>query len=290
MPSPKSDVPGFEDEDLSATVTKLNRIKAKNRARLANSELTRAFLNSGLALTRDVFLLGEGDPAESVPPTLAYLSRPRVLSRAREDYPELVPTEAKFRDRWAGHQDFLEDFVAYALFARHASMRRALAEWSTELLSAGTDFATAVHRVAYEGAKLVLELPAYRLQLLTIASAAADPEVSRSIKQMYSSLTASWFELYEQIAGSFDLALRPGVSAWELNVILQSVSEGLGVRLLAGVDEPLLDHERRESVLGTAALALFVSLLDNGDGLTLEQAANRQFSHPKKSSGKRGIR
>ena len=111
MPSPESDVPGFEDEDLSATVTKLNRIKAKNRARLANSELTRAFLNSGLALTKDVFSLGGGDPAESVPPTLAYLSRPRVLSRAREDYPELVPTEAKFRDRWAGHQDFLEDFV-----------------------------------------------------------------------------------------------------------------------------------------------------------------------------------
>src|SRR5579859_5524687 len=119
--------PAYGDVDLSGTVTNLRRIKAKNRARLANSELTRAFLNSGLALTREVFANGMGNPSESAPPTLAYLSGPRILSRTQEDYPELVPTEAKLRDRWAGHQDFLEDFVAYALYARHFSVRQALA-------------------------------------------------------------------------------------------------------------------------------------------------------------------
>ncbi|WP_336852852.1 hypothetical protein [Sinomonas albida] len=271
--------PGCGDVDLSTTVTRLNRIKAKNRARLANSELTRAFLDSGLALTTEVFseaslALAEGE----VSPTLAYLSRSRVLSRAQEDYPELVPTEAKFRDRWAGHQDFVEDFVAYALFARHCSLRRAIAEWSGELLEAETDFATAVHRVAYEGSQLVLKLPAYRLQLLAISSVAADPQVSLAIKRMYESLTADWFELFGHVAETFGFGLRRGVSPREINVILQAVTEGFGIRLLAGLDEPLLDDERRESLLGTAALALFVSLTDNGDGLTIEGAANGQFS------------
>jgi hypothetical protein len=273
----REDVSDYVDIDLSATITKLNRIKAKNRARLANSELTRAFLDAGLALSRDVFSDGTGNRSETVPPTFAYLSRMRVLNRAQEDYPELVPTEAKFRDRWAGHQDFLEDFVAYALFARHHAVRKALSEWSRELLDASTDFATAVHRLAYEGAKLVLELPAYRLQLLTIASAASDLAVSHAIKHMYASLTAAWFELYSQIAESFGFTLRPGVTTAQFNIILQSVTEGLGVRLLAGLDEPLVDDEREESILGMAALALFMSLVDSGDGLTIEEAANRRF-------------
>lgn len=276
--------PGCGDADLSTTVTRLNRIKAKNRARLANSDLTRAFLNSGLALTTEVFGERHEAPTESVSPTLAYLSRPRVLSRAQEDYPELVPTEAKFRDRWAGHQDFVEDFVAYALFARHCSLREAIAEWSHELLDSETDFATAVHRVAYEGSRLVLKLPAYRLQLLAISSVAADPEVSLAIKSMYESLTADWFELFGHVVETFGFGLRRGVSPREFNVILQAVTEGLGIRLLAGLDEPLLDDERQESLLGTAALALFVSLTDSGDGLTIEEAANRQFSLRRKGT------
>lgn len=270
-------VPDEPDVDLSATVTKLNRIKAKSRARLANSELTRAFLEAALALTGEMFAEGTDSAGESSPPTLAYLSRPRVLSRAQADYPELVPTEAKFRDRWAGHQDFLGDFVSYALFARYRSVRQALSAWASELLSSAPDFAGAVHRAAYEGAELVLELPAYRLQLLTIASAAADPDVSGAIKRMYASLTAAWFDLYAQIADSFDLTLRTGVTQHQFAVLVQAVVEGIGVRLLAGLDEPLVDDERQESVLGTAILALFISLIEDGDGLTLEEAANRRF-------------
>lgn len=274
--------PERSEVDLSSTVTKLNRIKAKSRARLANSDLTRAFLEAALALTGEVFVEGVGGAGETSPPTLAYLSRPRILSRARAEHPELVPTEAKFRDRWAGHQDFLEDFVSYALYARYRSVCKTLAGWSNELIASSSDFASAVHRSAYEGARLILEMPAYRLQLLTIASAAGDPDVSVAVKRMYDSLTTAWFELFGEIAASFGFTLRPGVSPRTFAIIVHAVVEGIGVRLLAGLDEPLVDDERHESVLGTAVLALFVSLIENGDGLTIEEAANLRL--PKRSS------
>jgi hypothetical protein len=134
-----------------------------------------------------------------------------------------------------------------------------------------------------------MELPSYRLQLLTIASAAADPDVSQAIRRMYESLAGDWFELFGRVAESFGFTLRPGISSQRFNIIFQAVTEGLGIRLLAGLDEPLVDDERQESLLGTAALALFVSLIDSGDGLTLEQFANSQFAHLRKGASAGGL-
>ncbi|MEA5453627.1 hypothetical protein SPF06_02725 [Sinomonas sp. JGH33] len=268
----------FEEFDLSATLTKLNRVKAKNRARLANSELTRAFLNSALALSEFLFVEDADTVPESGPPTFDYLSRPRIVLRAQVEFPHLSPTVAKFRDRWPSHHDFLDDFIAYAMLTLQHSVQHALIAWSEALLGGGADFATAVHRVAYEGAHLILGLPAYRLRLLSVASASADHDVSDALKRMYASLADSWSDLYGRVAEVYGFTLRRGLSVQEFTIILQAVSEGLCVRLLAGLDEPLVNDETYESILGKAALALFVSLVDNGDGLTIEQAANERFS------------
>ena len=263
--------------DLSETVTNLSRVKSKNRARLANSDLTRAFLNAALSLTDHVLGPGAEDPAEVARQSLAYLSRPRIVGRAREACPELVPTEAKFRDRWAGQQDFLSDFVAYAIKAREGYLRRAIDAWADELVGSGGDFATAIHRVAFEGMSFIAEQPAYRLQLLLTASAEADPSAAEALRELYASMTAAWYGLYEQVVEHFGLRLRPGVRVQDLNIILQSLAEGIGLRVLAGVDEPLVNRARRTSVLGTAALALLSSVVDTGDGLELAESANARI-------------
>ncbi|WP_175637349.1 hypothetical protein [Sinomonas mesophila] len=265
--------------DLSETVTNLSRVKSKNRARLANSDLTRAFLNAALSLTDHLLGPGGEDSAEVARQSLAYLSRPRIVGRAREAYPELVPTEAKFRDRWAGQQDFLSDFVAYALKAREGYLRRAIDAWADELACSGGDFASAIHRVAFEGMSFIADQPAYRLQLLLTASAEADPIAAEALRQLYASMTAAWFGLYRQVVERFGLRLRAGVRAQEVNIILQSLAEGLGLRVLAGVEEPLVNRTRGTSLLGTAALALLSSLVDDGDGLTLAESANERIGH-----------
>ncbi|WP_369046125.1 hypothetical protein [Sinomonas sp. P10A9] len=274
---PWGEASGLAEVDLTETVTNLSRVRAKNRARLANSDLTRAFLNAALRLTDQAFTSGDEELVEGTRQTLSYLSRPRVVSRAQHDYPDLVPTEAKFRDRWAGQQDFIDDFISYALVVRQVSLKTALGR----VLEAGGaengDTSEILHRIAYEGAVLVLELPAFRLQLLTIASASAHPMVSRGVKGMYASLTAAWFGLYERVLAAAGLELRPGVTAEEFAIVLEAMGEGLGLRLLAELDEPLVDHAAQRSLLGKAALGLMLGFVDNGDGMTLDAAVNSRF-------------
>ncbi|ACL42401.1 hypothetical protein Achl_4450 (plasmid) [Pseudarthrobacter chlorophenolicus A6] len=267
-----------EQTDLSGIVTNLKRVRAQSRMKLANDSLTRAFLDAALSLTEDLFSAPSVAGDEEVRPTMSYLSKPKVLSRAQQDHAHLVPTEAKFRDRWAAHQHFLADFIAYALTARHWSLQIALADRSAELLTSGADFSKAVHEVAYEDLKLVLDLPAYRFQLLAVASSAADSVASDALSSMYSTLSDAWCQLYVRVFDHYGVRFRKGVSIEMFNIILQSTAEGLGMRLLAGVDEPILNHEEKSSLLGTAALALMLAFLDAGDDLTLEELAERALS------------
>ncbi|MDQ4500769.1 hypothetical protein [Sinomonas sp. ASV322] len=259
--------------DLSATVTRLNRIRAGARARLANSELTRAFLASALRMMEEQFSGGAEARSDEDAIPLAFLSRPRLVKRTQDDYPELDATQAKFRDRWAGHQDFLGDFISYALALRHYRVWASSAGWAEELVAPDADFAAAVHKFAFHGIRLLVDLPAYRLRLLALAS--ADRETAGSVvRQSYDYTAQAMLGLFEQWVERFDFALRPGVNPEQFVILLLAVAEGLGERLLAGLDESVLDTELETSLLGTATLALFTGLADPGDGLTIEQAAN----------------
>jgi len=267
--------PYGESSDLSDIVTNLARVTVRSRKRLANDELTKAFLSSALKLTDELFSANPDE--EEVRPTMSYLSRPRVLARALRDWPELKPTQAKFRDRWAAHQHFLADFISFALTARHWSLHVALSKNAEKMLTSGQDFSASVHRIAYEDLKLVLDLPAYRFQLLAVASAASDSVAAAALAKMYTTLSEAWTNLYAQVFAAHGVKFRPGISLETFNIILQATAEGLGMRLLAGVDEPILDHERKSTILGTAALALYLAFVETGDGLTVEEAAQKQL-------------
>ncbi|MEA5456851.1 hypothetical protein SPF06_19185 [Sinomonas sp. JGH33] len=271
------EVPLDESEiDLSTIVTRLNRIRAGARARLANSELTRAFLMTALGMMEEQFGGKTKAKLDDDPIPLAFLSRPRLVRRTQVEYPELDPTEAKFRDRWGGHQDFLGDFISYALAVRHLRVWQTSTVWAEELVDPEADFAAAVHKFAYHGIRLLVDLPAYRLRLLAVAS--ADTATAGSIvQQSYEYTSRSMLGLFEQWVERFRFKLRPGVDAERFIILLLAVAEGLGERLLAGLDDSVLDTELETSLLGTATLALFTGLADPGDGLTVEEAANARI-------------
>lgn len=265
-----------DPSDLSDIVTNLARVTAKGRKKLANDPLTKAFLASALKLTEELFISPSSDD-EEVRPTMSYLSRPKVLAQTIINSPELMPTAGKFRDRWTAHQDFLADFISYALTARHWSLHIALSQSAETMLRSPEDFSSSVHRIAYEDLKLVLELPAYRFQLLAVASASSDSVASEALAKMYATLTEAWTALYSQVFLAHGIEFRPGVTLETFNIILQSTAEGLGMRLLSGVHEPILDHEQKRTILGTAALALYLAFVDAGDGLTVEEAAQKRI-------------
>ncbi|MFF2842459.1 hypothetical protein [Paenarthrobacter sp. NPDC057981] len=265
--------------DLSHIVTNTKGRRASTRKRNANTKEVRAFLEAALELTSELFAPSPAarqlrDEDEDGRPTMSYLSRRKVVDRAQKMFPELVLTESIMRNRWDFQPDFLADFISYALTERHWSLQIALSESSAALLTGGRDFSGSVHRVAYEDLKLVLELPAYRFQLLAVASAQADSASAAALSRMYEHLSKTWTDLYAKVFNHYGLSFRPGITLQDFNIILQSTAEGLGMRLLSGVNEKILDDERRTSLLGTAALALFLGLVDLGDGLSLEQTVD----------------
>lgn len=280
-----------QDRDLydSRIVTKVSGRSAMTRKRLANGRETRAFLDAALDLTTELFtpalseqlLDADEDDAR---PVMSYLSRRKVLAKAKSNCGDDFPlSENMMRHRWSLHGDFLADFVSYALADKHWSLQVALSQHAKDLLTADEDFPRAVHRVAYEDLKLVLELPAFRFQLLAVATAQADSASAQALVRMYTNLSQVWMTLYTDVFEHYGLTFRPGVTMNDFNILLQAMAEGLGLRLISGVDEALLDHEKRTSLLGTAALSLFVALVDPGDGLTVEQAAEAGMRQRRKA-------
>ena len=276
-----AEVDPSQDLDLYAAkiVTNVSGRSALTRKRLANGRETRAFLDAALDLTTELFTpalserLLDADE-EDARPVMSYLSRRKVLAKAKRNCGDDFPlSENMMRHRWSSHADFLADFVSYALADKHWSLQVALSQHAKDLLTAEDNFPQAVHRVAYEDLKLVLELPAFRFQLLAVATAQADSASAQALGRMYTNLSQVWMTLYTSVFDHYGLAFRPGVTMDDFNILLQAMAEGLGLRLISGVDEPLLDHDKRTSLLGTAALSLFLALVDPGDGLTLEQAA-----------------
>jgi hypothetical protein len=204
--------------DLADVVTRLNRVRIKNRIRLANSELTRAFLDSALALAEEAF--GAAFVPEESGPAAACLSRSKVLARTERDRPDLVPTEAKLRDRWTGQQAFLADFVAYALAVRQRAIRDALAAHSLDFPERLVD--------------AVVRLPAFRIQLFAIAVSSGDPAAASAVGRLYGAALSGWAELFER-AG---LPHRGEASVEDLALCLQATLEGLALQELAGVRPP----------------------------------------------------
>lgn len=270
-----------KDQDLydAGIVTNITGRSALTRRRLANGRETRAFLDAALDLTTELFtpacseVLLDPD-AEDARPVMSYLSRRKVLAKARQNCGDDFPlSENMMRHRWSTHGDFLADFVSYALADKHWSVQIALSRHARDLLTSGEEIAAVVHSIAYQDLKLMLELPAYRFQLLAVATAQADSASAQALGRMYDNLSQVWMSLYSSVFEHYGFAFRPGVGMEEFSILLQAMAEGLGLRLLSGLDEPLLDEEERTSLLGTAALSLFLALVDQGDGLTVEQAA-----------------
>lgn len=271
----------FDDpnSDISHIVTNVYGLRARTRKQLANGAETRAFLNAALALTTELFEASPfdelSDDNDGLRPTMSYLSRDKVLKRAREMSPKLSLSKHMLRHRWRSQSDFVADFISYALAERHWSLGIALSQNASALLMSGVDFPQSVHRVAYEDLKRVLDTPTYRFQLLAVASAKADSASAEALSRMYKNLSQVWTRLYKEVFEHYGISLRRGITLDDFNIILQSTAEGLGMRLMSGVDEPILDPARKTSLLGTAALSMFLSLVDPGDGLTVEQATDR---------------
>jgi hypothetical protein len=271
------------NQDLSPILKRLmatcRRKTEAARRRLANSDLTKDYLEAGLNLiaaqcaapahTDD----DTEDSNEAGRPFFAWLSRELVVNEVTRRR-GIQATAGSLRDRWYEQPDYVEDLLSYALWSQHWSLHVSNAQESKDLLTSDPDFVCAIHVVAYNDLCILLKNPAYRVSLIAAAVADRDSTVKEAVGESYQTVRASWQQLYEATLAARGLKLRPGVSFAELTDILTALAEGIGMRMLADPNATVIDHERKESLLGKAALAIAAACIDSGDGKSLEEVVS----------------
>jgi hypothetical protein len=245
--------------------------------RLANDPATREYLEAGIRLMSAQFKEerhgnGDGGTEQSERrPFFDWLSQSMIVKEVSRGRLGLKGNVGTLRDRWPYHPHYIEDLLSYALWSRHYAMHVATAEESRDLLATAPDLVEAIHLVAYRDLCVLLDSPAFRVSLIAAATADRDVVVRRAITESYRLVGQSWSALYEATLTARGLRLRSGVTLADLTDILTALAEGIGMRMLADPDAQLVDHERQQSLLGKAALAIAAACIDTGDGKSLEE-------------------
>ena len=275
------------DRDLSPVLRRLvtRRRTREAQRRLANDQLTREYLEAGLRLTAQQMTAQPGpeasDEVDDARPFFDWLSKNMVIDEvARSGV--MMGSDGSFRDRWEFRGDYIEDLIAYSLWARHATVSARIA---IELLDLGTksaDFVHAIHLASYKSLIASMESAGFNVSIIGAATAARNDTARESTAETYRVVTESWHALYKATLEARGLQLRPGISLYEITWLLTAVADGLQLRLIADPRTKLIDHDRRESLLGKAVLAVIAACVDSGDGLSLEELV-RNLSDPERA-------
>lgn len=266
------------DDDLGDVLRHLNRHTRRAQRQLANHPLTRAYLEAGMRLLAEEFF---GPPAQEderpEPRSFLWMSREQVIKEVARG-PENLPhqgTHGSLRDRWPYFSDYLGDLILYALRRNGVGVHTDLARQAADAIW-DDKLSTVTHEIAYRDLALTLDDTATRFQFFVTAFADHDPVVAKALSAVYREVSESWWRVvYDEVFQTRGLTLRPGLSFDDFTIILTAVVEGLALRAIGDRATPVLDHERRRSLLGTAALALMIAFVDPGDGETLDETADR---------------
>ncbi len=275
------------DDDLGDVLRHLNRSTRQAQRQLANHPLTRAYLEAGMRLLEEEFFAEPADDERPEPRSFLWMSRDQVVKEVAHG-PQDLPhhgNPGSLRDRWPYFSDYLGDLILYALRTERLGVHTDLAEQAAEAL--GEDRLSAVaHEIAYRYLGFTIGDTGTRFKTLVTAFADRDPVVADELGTIYREVTEAWRAVYAELFHTRGLRLRPGLSFDDLTVLLGSVTEGLTLRAIGDRETPVLDHQQRRSLLGTAALALVIACVDPGDGETLEEAFDR-MADPRSDSGQR---
>ncbi len=158
-----------------------------------------------------------------------------------------------------------------------------MAEEFAAPLTTGADFVQAVHEASYWSCRAQLSSTSSRVWLIASAVCERYPAMKTAMGKVHRQLNDSWLPVYEAAITGRGLRLRPGVTISDIAEILSALSMGISLRIATDDNAELIDDERRQSLLGTAALAVLASCIDAGDGQSLEEIIRelvRQHAEP----------
>jgi hypothetical protein len=278
------------DEDLSVLLGHLSALKLRTRKRQANDARTRAVLSAAMRLVDAQFSGCRTDATDEEArryPFFQWLSRRKIATEVANSEVELTDAEREeYRDKierlmenlWRSHDDFLQDFLTVALRQRHWSLLVSTKPETQEMLLHALldgDLTTVVQEVAYEDLSIPMAQPGtFRMELMAAALVEREPAFRELLADTYSAVDESWTGIYRSMFETRGWELRPGITFQDVNLMLSTAAEGMALRSMVS-SEGLMDHETRTSLLGKMALALLLSCVETGEGLSLEQAATK---------------
>ena len=274
---------------LERLVTHLSRVTPQGRRKAAQDPATRMYLQAGLRLLEQQVTGPQEEPSadddlRSQPhPFLAWLSRNRVAAETlNEPEDSGLPrkgTQAGLRDRWEPHSDFIGDVLAVALTADNWGKAVTDNDHLWAALEQQADFLRVVSEVSYLTLAAHERSAGFRVQLLAAAMAGRDEAVRASLEGLYGSIIEQRAAICAAAVESRGLRLRPGFSFAQMGELLSALTEGLALRLVADGEAPVIDHARRESLLGLGTFALMAATVDfTGDGLSVDDFFRGVFS------------
>jgi hypothetical protein len=275
----KRQLPFPYDQDLSGVLTHLDRRTPFHRDRLANDPVTAAYLVAAMRLVGR-YLGPDPDRTPSDPrdentldrPLLSFLSQRAVTAEVANN-PDPFPRQgsvATLRSRWKSQSDFVADLINFVMWPGNypPDFYDEVASGADRLLE-GPDMVNAVHDLAYLNVRDAVTMPAFRLGFAAMTGADGDAVIAAAVADSYTGFLGPWKEIYAALLQTRGLQLR-----------LAAIVDGLALRSLGDPSSELIDHDRKRTLLGTAALAIIHSVLeraDQADGMTLEQAVHAKI-------------
>jgi len=289
----KDQLPFPYNKDLSGVLTHLDRRTPFHRDRLANDPVTAAYLAAAMRLAGR-YLGPDPDRTPADPrdenslerPLLSFLSQRAVTAEVANN-PDPFPRQgsvATLRSRWKSQSDFIADLINFAMWPGNypPGFYDEVASGADRLLE-GPDMVNAVHDLAYLNVRDAA-MPALRLGFAAMTMAEGDAVIGEAIAGSCTGFLEPWKEVYAALLSARGLQLRPEITLDDVANLLAAIVDGLALRSLGDPSGGLIDHERKRTLLGTAALAVIHSLLertDQADGMTLEQAVHaRVYGQP----------
>ncbi len=286
----KSQLPYPYNQDLSKVLTHVNRRTPFSRSRLANDPVTAAYIAA--AMRQAARCLGPDperipvDPRDenSLARPLFSLISQRAVADEVTNNPDPFPRQGSvstMRSTWASHSDFIADLINFTFWpGYHSDSFNDKVAAGAERLLEGPDVAQAVHDLAYLNVADEVSTPTFRLSHVAMCAADGDKTVSDAIAEGYERVLAPWKELYASFIEARGLRLRPGITVDDMANVLSALVDGLALRAVGNPSPALVDHDRKRTVLGSAALALVYSFLEpagSASGLTLEEAVQEMI-------------
>jgi hypothetical protein len=296
----KQQLPYPYNQDLSKVLRGLNRRTPFGRRRQANDPVTAAYLVAAARMIQRH--LGPGacripaDPedADSISrPLLGFLSQRAVAAEVDHNPPPFhrLGRVSTMRERWRYQSDFIADVLRFALWSSHypGAHQDEIADAEEEVISGG-DPVRGIDRVCYWDMTRLLATPMFRLSLIAAAQAEGDAVIREAVSERHRENGLRWKAFYDEFLRARGLRIRSGITAEDCLTLLAAVADGLAMRALADPAARIIDHAKRRSLLGTAALALIAGCLERSEpdaGVPLEQAVRDMVCGPVVESDKK---